>query len=103
MDIHKILNEEINSFINENNKEGGYEVFYSDGIVSKEWFKDIEDAFSFAKSLKNKPKMQRIEIFKNDKGFRSTTQEEFLIAWWGEGSYWDNVSQKNKSLLNKKL
>ena len=80
-----------------------YEIIYSDGIRQKKTAKDISSAKKIAKELTNKPNMKDVEIFKSSPGFHSTTQEEYLIAWWGDGSYWDNMSKKNPELLKKKL
>ena len=35
--------------------------------------------------------------------FHSTTDEKALVLWFGQGSYWDNVSKSDKSVLGKKI
>ena len=35
--------------------------------------------------------------------YYSTTDEKALVLWFGENSYWDNVSKKDKSILDKKM
>ena len=41
-------------------------------------------------------------LFKNDPRFHSTTQFEYLVKWWGVGSYWFNKAAKD-SRINSKL
>ena len=89
--------------IKESKSDYPYELHFSDGITQKQMFKDLNKALSFAKELIKKPKMKNVELFKNKPGFHSTTQEEYLIYWWGNGSYWDNVSKREPKLLDKKL
>jgi hypothetical protein len=40
-------------------------------------------------------------IFKQGSGFHSTTQEEYLVAWAGDGSYWANTAKKKPELMKK--
>lgn len=80
-----------------------YEVFWSDGIRSKEKIDNLKRATIFAKELSKRQGMKEVEIFKATPGFHSTTQDEFLVSWWGDGSYWDNVSKKNPEILKKKM
>lgn len=82
----------------------GYEVHYSDGIAQGKKFNDLKKANQFVSdTIKNNKKLQHIEIFKTGSGFHSTTQDEFLVSWWGKGSYWDNVSKKNPELKKKQF
>lgn len=41
------------------------------------------------------------EIFRND--YHSTTQEEYLVAWYDKGgrNYWSNRAKKDESLYKK--
>jgi hypothetical protein len=80
-----------------------FEVHYSDGIRQGKSFRDLNKAMSFAKQLTLTPKMKEVSVFNAKNGFHSTTQDEYLIGWWGEGSYYDNVSKKRPELLNKKI
>ncbi len=80
-----------------------FNVIYSDGVVAQKGVDSEKQAIDFAKELTKKPKMQRVEVFKNASGFHSTTQDEYLIAWWGDGGYFDNRSKKEPKLLDKKL
>jgi hypothetical protein len=83
---------------------GGFEVHYSDGIRRMKSFKNINTAIDFAKNLiKNNDMLQHVDIFKADSGFHSTADDKYLIAWYGDGSYWDNRSKKEPKLLSKKI
>jgi hypothetical protein len=63
------------SKINEN-----FEVIYSDGISQKKDFKDLNKALSFCKStIKDNKNLKDIAIYRNESGFHSTTQEEYLL------------------------
>lgn len=85
--------------INEN-----YEIHYSDGIRQMKKFSNPNDAIDFMKTeIKKNPSLKNIELFKADRGFYSTTDEERLIKRWGDGSYFDNVSKTNPELQQKKL
>ena len=55
--------------------------------------------FAKEKSLKS------FEIFRNDQGFHSTTQDEFLIGWYDETgrNYWSNIAKKSPKLLKKQI
>ena len=44
------------------------------------------------------------EIFKNNSGFHSTTQEEHLVKWKGnDKSYWGIQAKLNPELLRKRV
>ena len=92
-----------NVTINENNVMGKYEVHYSDGIRASKKFNNLRNALEFASQLTAFPKMQNVSVYKDSNNFYSTASADHLIAWWGEGSYWDNVSKKNPELEEKKL
>ena len=92
--LRKIIKEELIS-LTEAKK---YEVHYSDGIRGSEEFKKEADAIQYAKGLINKLKeLQFVSVHKP--GMSSTSDKKDLIAWWGKGSYWDNVSKKDKELI----
>ena len=40
-------------------------------------------------------------IYKNP--FHSTTDKKALVLWFGDDSYWDNVSKSDESILDKKM
>ena len=95
--IVESLNKDYN-LIHEN-----YEIFYSDGVRTIKKLSTIPKALKFAKELTKREGMKEVEIFRATSGFHSTTQDEYLVYWWGDGSYWDNRSKKDNSLLKKKL
>lgn len=92
-----------NVTINENNIIGKYEVHYSDGIRASKKFNNLRSALDFSSQLITLPKMQNVSVYKDSNNFHSTASADHLIAWWGEGSYWDNVSKKHPELEEKKL
>lgn len=92
-----------NVSINENNVIGKYEVHYSDGIRASKKFNNLRSALEFASRLTVLPQMQNVSVYKDSNNFYSTASEDHLIAWWGVGSYWDNVSKKHPELEEKKL
>ena len=85
--------------VNESNK---YSVAYSDGIRSAEEFKTEWKAIAFAKALiKTKKGLQFVSVHKP--GMHQTAHQKDLLAWWGPGSYWDNVAKKDKTLYDIQL
>jgi hypothetical protein len=82
----------------------GYEVHYSDGVRAMKKFGSESQAISFAKDLiKNKKGLQFIDIFNAGPNFHSTADTSAIVAFWGDGSYTDNVSKKDPKLAAKKL
>ena len=68
-----------------------YIVIGSDGISFLKTFKSMKNAKKFYNCLINnkkyfswnlKPNLKHISIFKNEKGFHSTLQNEYLITKW---------------------
>jgi hypothetical protein len=86
------------SFISE-----GFEVHYSDGVRAAKKFKSEKDAMSFTKDKIASGKCKEIAIYKDGSGFNSTADTEAVVAWWGDGSYLDNVSKKDSKLAAKKI
>ena len=81
-----------------------YEVIFSDGISQIQKFRDEKGAISFMKKeIESNKKLRDIAVYKAGSGFHSTTQTEFVVKFWGNGSYLDNVSKKDKDLASKKL
>ena len=81
-----------------------FEVHYSDGVRAAKKFKSKEKAIAFANGLiKSNPKLKHVEVFNASSGFHGTHQLEYLVKWWGDGSYFDNLSKEDPSLKNKKL
>lgn len=83
--------------INEN-----YEVIYSDGISAMKKFRSEAQALDFMRdTIKSNKKLKDIAVYKP--GMHSTTQTELVVAFWGNGSYLDNVSKRDPKLAAKKL
>jgi len=81
-----------------------YEVHYSDGIRQAKKFSNLAQAISFAKSLiSTNDKLQHVDIFKAGPKFNSTADTDSVVAWWGDGSYMDNMSKKDPQLAAKKM
>lgn len=80
-----------------------FEIHYSDGIRGRKKANTLDKALRIADELKSKSGMKFVDIYKAGSGFHSTADEKYLIKWWGEGSYWDNKSKGDPSLLKKKL
>jgi hypothetical protein len=79
-----------------------YEVIFSDGIVQGKKFKREQQALDFMKKeIASNKKLRDIAVYKP--GMHSTTQTELVVKFWGDGSYLDNVSKKDKDLASKKL
>jgi hypothetical protein len=79
-----------------------YEVIYSDGVSGLKKFKSEKQALDFMyKTIDSNKKLRDIAVYKP--GMHSTTQTELVVKFWGDGSYLDNVSKKDKDLAAKKL
>lgn len=90
--------------IDEEKIDEGFEVHYSDGVRGMQKFNDKSKALSFAKDkIKNGKGLKDIAVYNAASGFHSTSDEKYLIAWWGDGSYWDNVSKDDKDIKAKKI
>ena len=94
--------EEVNSIILESVVTENYEVIYSDGISQMKKFRNERQALDFMnKEIASNKKLRDIAVYKP--GMHSTTQTELVVKFWGEGSYLDNVSKRDKDLAAKKL
>lgn len=81
-----------------------FEVHYSDGVRAMKKFGSEKQAIDFAKDLiKNKKSLQFVDVFKAGSGFHSTADTDAIVAFWGDGSYTDNVSKKDPKLAAKKI
>ena len=79
-----------------------YEVIYSDGVSAMKKFRNEKQALDFMKkTIASNKKLKNIAVYKP--GMYSTTQTELVVAFWGDGSYLDNVSKRDKDLAAKKL
>ena len=89
-------------FVKESITEGNkYSVEYSDGIRGSKEFRNESDAIKHAKELSKDKSIQFVSVHKP--GMHSTASKEDLIAWYGKGSYWDNVSKKDKEVAELQL
>ena len=85
------------SIVNEN-----YEVIFSDGMSQMKKFRNERQALDFMKkTIASNKKLRDIAVYKP--GMHSTTQTELVVAFWGDGSYLDNVSKRDEDLAAKKL
>lgn len=81
-----------------------FEVHYSDGVRAMKKFNDKNKAMSFAKDLiKTNKSLQFVDIFNAGSGFHSTADTDAIVAFWGDGSYTDNVAKKDSKLAAKKM
>ena len=55
----------------------------------------------FALHIFRKRGAKEVAIYRQP--FHSTTDEKALVAFCGDGSYWDNVSKKNESVEKKRV
>jgi len=79
-----------------------YEAIYSDGIVQGKKFRNEKQALDFMKKeIASNKNLRDIAVYKP--GMHSTTQTELVVKFWGDGSYLDNVSKRDKDLASKKL
>lgn len=104
----KITEADLRNLVNQVLKETiqlkeSYEVHYSDGVRAGKKVDDLNSAIQLAKNLTNRPGMKFVDIYHAGSGFHSTADEKYLVKWWGDGSYWDNMSKENPELLDKKL
>lgn len=76
-----------------------YVLIFSDGVQGMISGNTEQQLIS---DILKKPNVREWAIYKNASGFHSTTQDEYLVRWWGQGTYWDNVSKKQPELLSKK-
>ena len=92
----------VNLYVHESAVTENYEVIYSDGISQMKKFRREEQAIDFMKKeIASNKKLKNIAVYKP--GMHSTTQTELVVKFWGDGSYLDNVSKRDKDLAAKKL
>ena len=80
-----------------------YEVIYSVGVSAMKKFSNERKARAFFYDKIRQKGMKNAAIYKADSGFHSTSQTEYVVAFWGDGSYLDNVSKKDAELAKKKV
>lgn len=56
-------------------------------------------------NVAKKRNLETFEIFKQDKGFHSTTQDEYLQVWYDKtnSGFWSNMSKENPELKKKEI
>ena len=92
----------VNLYLEEGTVTENYEVIYSDGISQMKKFRREQQAIDFMKKeIDSNKKLKNIAVYKP--GMHSTTQTELVVKFWGDGSYLDNVSKRDKDLAAKKL
>ena len=92
----------VNLYLEEGTLTENYEVIYSDGISQMKKFRREQQAIDFMKKeIDSNKKLKNIAVYKP--GMHSTTQTELVVKFWGDGSYLDNVSKRDKDLAAKKL
>jgi len=80
-------------------QHGNFEVHWFDGV---KYFKNLNKATEFAKDIiMNFKGSKEVSIYRS--GLTSTTDEKYLIGWYGNRTYWDNRSKKEPELLSKKI
>ena len=81
-----------------------FEVHYSDGVRAMKKFNDKNKAITFMKdTIGSNQNLQNIAVYNAGPGFHSTADTDAVVTWWGEGSYFDNISKKDSKLAAKKL
>jgi hypothetical protein len=77
-----------------NSSHFSYSVNHSTyNVASADYYWDYNKCLHKAIQLLNDGHTSNLEIFKS--GYHSTTQEEYLVKWWGLGHYWHNTAMKN--------
>jgi hypothetical protein len=90
------------TYVEESAVSENYEVIYSDGVSAMKKFRSEAQALDFMKkTIASNKKLRDIAVYKP--GMYSTTQTEYVVSFWGNGSYLDNVSKKDPKLAAKKL
>ena len=104
-EIKSVYSEKGSNYVhlyNESVVTENYEVIYSDGVSQLDKFRTEKQALDFMKKeIASNKKLRDIAVYKP--GMYSTTQTELVVAFWGNGSYLDNVSKKDPELAAKKL
>ena len=79
-----------------------YYIVVSDKLGGRfaETAKTEKQAFAFMHIHKGRG-AQSVDIYQQP--FHTTTDEKALVAFYGKGSYWDNVSKKKEELISKKI
>lgn len=93
----------VNLHVEESAITENYEVIWSDGMKGLKKFPNERKARAFFDDKIKQKGMRDVALYRAGSGFHSTTQTEYVIAFWGDGSYLDNVSKRDKDLAKKKV
>lgn len=93
----------VNLYVEESAVTENYEVIWSDGMKGLKKFPNERKARAFFDDKIKQKGMRDVALYRAGSGFHSTTQTEYVIAFWGDGSYLDNVSKKDADLAAKKV
>ena len=93
----------VNLYVEESAVTENYEVIWSDGMKGLKKFPNERKARAFFDDKIKQKGMRDVALYRAGSGFHSTTQTEYVIAFWGDGSYLDNVSKKDADLAKKKV
>lgn len=105
-EIKSVYSEKGSNYVhlyNESVVTENYEVIYSDGMRGLKKFPNERKARAFFDEKIKQKGMRDVALYKAGSGFHSTAQTEYVIAFWGDGSYLDNVSKKDADLAKKKV
>ena len=80
-----------------------YEVIWSDGMRGLKKFRNERQARQYFDDKIKQKGMRDVALYRAGSGFHSTTQTEYVIAFWGDGTYLDNVSKRDADLAAKKV
>lgn len=80
-----------------------FEVIYTNQHVrGSKKFKDRSKALAFAKTLIAQG-ANEVDVFNAGSNFNSSADTDAVIAWYGNGTYMDNMSKKDPKLAAKKM
>jgi hypothetical protein len=81
----------------------GFEVIYTNqNVRGSKKFSDRSKAMSFAKELIAQG-ANEVDVFNAGGNFNSSADTGAVIAWYGNGTYMDNMSKKDPKLAAKKI
>lgn len=80
-----------------------FEVIYTNqNVRGSKKFKDRAKALAFAKTLIAQG-ANEVDVFNAGGNFNSSADTNAVIAWYGNGTYMDNMSKKDPKLAAKKM
>jgi hypothetical protein len=93
----------VNLYVEESAVTENYEVIWSDGMRGLKKFRNERQARQYFDDKIKQKGMRDVALYRAGSGFHSTTQTEYVIAFWGDGTYLDNVSKRDADLAAKKV